>query len=826
MKSRESKWTVGRRIAAGFTLVIAALILVAGWSILGFNRIIGNLETAVDCNALQNQIIEGELAHLNWANAVNALLTDESVTELTVQTDPTQCAFGKWYHGDERKKAEALVPEIREALAAVEEPHERLHGSAIEIGKVFVQADAHLLAFLAEKENDHLKWAAAVRDAFLQEQDSLNVQMDPDKCALGTWLASDEAGKAYEQGDTEFKQAWDQMVAGHTKLHESADKISENFVYDRVAAAHKARDEVSAEWEKIAEEFFATLKKGMEEVIDPAKTKAEQAKDVAAMTKWGEIDMEMNEAVIQPFLLARIAAGEIAAEGYSDERWAAYDARFHECSSGIDAWMALVKGVPGLEATANRVKELSVAWVAGAAKYHQAAQDEAAAVASLETAKQVLREETLPILQETLTQLDKLKTEAEHGLTGMNQASAIFTTKSKPALQEIQTLLGKIGENTHHVAQSQNQALQTRATSTRLAVGVVSGIAVAIGLLLAVFIARSIIKVLSRVVAGLDEGADQVNDASGQVASASQQLAEGASEQASSLEETSGALEEMAAMTRTNAGNAKEANERASQAGQAANEVDKTVAKLNEAMSAISESSGQISKIIKVIEEIAFQTNLLALNAAVEAARAGEHGKGFAVVADEVRNLAQRAAQAAKETNTLIEDSVNRSRQGTEVVGEVGNALTRIVEDVGKVTDLVKGISQASQEQAQGVEQVNTAVSQMDKVTQQNASGAEESAAAAEQLSAQAQAVKALVNEMVTLVGGTAGQQGSSASGGSSSPTQTKKSHSVGFAHLHQGDAKRQANEPKPEPAAVPGSGRGDTSEDFLALDKDGLTEF
>ena len=353
---------------------------------------------------------------------------------------------------------------------------------------------------------------------------------------------------------------------------------------------------------------------------------------------------------------------------------------------------------------------------------------------------------------------------ATDALRGATDAKIIMDYNGNPVLSAYTpinvfgttwALLAEIDESEALASVKAMQATATTAGSTLLTwVGALGGIAALLVAMIGIFIARSISKPISRIIDGLNEGADQVNDAAGQVSSASQQLAEGASEQASSLEETSSALEEMSAMTRTNAENAKEANTLSEQAGVAAQTGDQTMHKLNDAMTAINESSGKISKIIKVIEEIAFQTNLLALNAAVEAARAGEHGKGFAVVADEVRNLAMRAAEAARETTGLIEDSVNRAKEGTEVANDVGKALSGIVNDVTKVSGLIDGISKASDEQAQGVDQVNTAVSQMDKVTQQNASGAEESASAAEELSAQAQAVKGMVNELVDVVGG------------------------------------------------------------------------
>jgi methyl-accepting chemotaxis protein len=173
-------------------------------------------------------------------------------------------------------------------------------------------------------------------------------------------------------------------------------------------------------------------------------------------------------------------------------------------------------------------------------------------------------------------------------------------------------------------------------------------------------------------------------------------------------------------------------------------------------MDAIKASSYDIAKIIKTIDEIAFQTNILALNAAVEAARAGEAGAGFAVVADEVRNLAQRSAQSAKETATKIEEAITKSEYGVKISEKVAQSLHAIAEKTRKVDSIVAEIATASNEQNQGVHQVNLAIGQMDKVTQSNASSAEETASAAEELNAQALSLKDAVVELSKLVGHTA----------------------------------------------------------------------
>lgn len=341
----------------------------------------------------------------------------------------------------------------------------------------------------------------------------------------------------------------------------------------------------------------------------------------------------------------------------------------------------------------------------------------------------------------------------EHEGKSMRYDVFLLVTKPFPLAQSMRETLGEMIDNQSALAEQDKKealALQSR-TNTFTILFVLTGIGIAA--VIAMFLYKNIRKLLTATVNDLTDTANQMASASSQVSSSSQSVAQGATEQASSLQETSSTLEELASMSSQNADNAKQANQIAQETRNAANEGVHSMTELETAMGAINESSDKISKIIKVIEEIAFQTNLLALNAAVEAARAGEHGKGFAVVAEEVRNLAQRSASAAKDTASLIEENVNKIQNGTQITSKVSDSLNNIVNNVKRVTDLVAEISAASQEQAEGVNQMNTAVTQMDKVTQQNASSAEQSAAASEELSAQAEGLTKVVEDLTKLVG-------------------------------------------------------------------------
>ncbi len=315
---------------------------------------------------------------------------------------------------------------------------------------------------------------------------------------------------------------------------------------------------------------------------------------------------------------------------------------------------------------------------------------------------------------------------------------------------QIKTFIGKEAA----LMAVREDATRKTANNTRniLLFGTITTILLA--LVISFFIGRAIINPINRIIEGLGEGSSQVATASRQVSSASQSLADGSSQQAASIEETSSSLEEMSSMTKQNAENAGQADKLMTEANQVVKRANTSMEHLTHSMEEVSKASNETSKIIKTIDEIAFQTNLLALNAAVEAARAGEAGAGFAVVAEEVRNLAMRSAEAAKSTAELIEGTVKKVKDGSDLVNQTNQAFTEVAENSSKVGELIGEISEASREQSTGIEQVNTAVTEMDKVTQQNAANAEESASASEEMNAQAESMREFVNELLTLVGG------------------------------------------------------------------------
>jgi methyl-accepting chemotaxis protein len=342
-------------------------------------------------------------------------------------------------------------------------------------------------------------------------------------------------------------------------------------------------------------------------------------------------------------------------------------------------------------------------------------------------------------------------------------AATMYMGTADDKFQILNKNLGGLLELENQLAKEQYDLSSQNVSSALKTFIIILATAIGLSLLTSIFISRRVTSPIDKVIEGLTNSSQQVALASAEVSSASQSLADGASKQAAGLQETSASIEEMASMTKQNADNAHQANVLMGETSAIVDQANQSMTELNASMKEISIASEQTVKIIKTIDEIAFQTNLLALNAAVEAARAGEAGAGFAVVAGEVRNLAMRAAEAAKNTASLLEGTVKKIKSGSDMVSKTNEDFGKVAVGAKKVGGLVGEIAAASREQAQGIEQINIAIAEMDRVVQQNSSNAEESAKASEGMNVEAEQMKNFVDHLVALVGGSGkGNAGSS----------------------------------------------------------------
>lgn len=752
--------TIGKRVGLGFALIIACLIVLSVGVYLSIGNILIKAQNIIALKKWPQYISEIKLSELRWISIVSEYAGNIKEKQLTANTDPAKSAIGKFVAGPERAEFEKTFPGSAEILKNLEESNKKLYEAVQKMASIQRIEHTGIRTYLLQTVlKDHKEFLEEINTqvgrevaglinyqlltkAVVQAATSM-VKAVADDSSLGTVAQRQEIAKKLVKGLRYGPESKDYIwindlhptMIMHPYKPELDGKDLSNFT-------DKKQKKLFVEFANVCKKKGAGFvmyywPKYSEQDVVPKISYVQLFEPWGWVLGTGVYLDERNEPLMKR--AAEFEKGEPFKILVELKDWK------HYMTPDMNTWAqdltVLAKAIPEME-------KINISMKNSAKKI-----EEAINRLSPDDAISEIENSLRPALKKLETAVMEV-VDKETEFRNQNEVvNRIFREEVIPAYKKSMNLLEEIEKLMSKTVVSET-VLADMVAKTRLFIAVASVIIIILAVIIAFLLVRSTTRSLSSIAKNMEEAVNQVATASVEVSSTSQSLAEGASEQAASLEETASALEEMSSMATQNSHNASEANRMVQETANAVRDAMNAMGKLVTSIRDIDKASEETEKIIKTIDEIAFQTNLLALNAAVEAARAGEAGAGFAVVADEVRALAMRAAEAAKNTAILIENTRKRVQEGSSYVNLAEETFKAVEVRANKITELIGEIAAASNEQAEGIGQINKAISDMDKVVQQTAASAEETAAAAEELSAQAQQLRANVRSLTAMCEG------------------------------------------------------------------------
>ena len=795
---------IGSKLGIGFGLVLLCLAGSVTWSVLGISRIIASSQEHINGNYLDTIMARGEAEHLSWVEEITALLTDERINELSAETDPHDCEFGRWLHSEDRRLAESRFPSLPPLLKKIETCHKQLHDSGVEIGKHFEPVNTVLPTLIGAVELDNLHWADRATSLFLNNDAKVDTQPKPLQSTFTKWLETDEV-KSLIASDPEFKRLIEEIKRPHYRLNEADIEIQETW-----KPVHPGLIEVLATQLDNHQQWSSTL--GRSCIEENPKL---------------EIPLNADECAFGEFLASsqcRTWCNELPDLKSALESCREPHRRMH--ASALKIKQALEAG-DGAKARSVYILETEPALESFSQLFRERIDAEKSLLMAQRHAMLVFNTKTLPAYIEMAKILKECQVRATDALRGKNQADHIFATKSRPSLAMMRDLLSEVRDEVKANVLSDKEILSS-AAATRTAMLTTGAGAVVLGIVLAWIIARGIVLPLRKSVlfaetvaegdlsqhmdidqgdeigdlarafnhmadnlrsvirdladnattlAGastqlsftareLTDGAEKTTQESSSVASAAEEMAANMSNMATSTgritanaKTVAEAVEEMTASISEIANNAEQASSVAASAAGLASSGNQSISQLGAA-------ADEIGKVIETIQDIAEQTNLLALNATIEAARAGDAGKGFAVVATEVKELAKQTADATEDIRQRIEGIQSSTEHAIQSIGQVSEVIQQvnsvsstiaqaveeqklttldIAKNLSLTSDAVAAVSAGVTDSANASQEITRTISGVDLAAKDTAQAASQTQAAGQELSEMAGELKSLV---------------------------------------------------------------------------------